>query len=157
MNTPRQIILLAHTSPEIQAFMANLEQQLQQSEPTTQWLLRCLNAPDTHGNAKVFLWSHPPRWRDTRNPQEQHSLATERACRQALLSSGVHFHVLQGSIPQRMETVLSALGMQAATAAAQSRQFALNGGRTPWRCESCSDPACEHRLFTSLLGPPPSL
>jgi len=71
-----------------------------------------------------------------------------------LLSSSTTFQVLQCRLAQRMETVLNSLGLQTDTAAAQSRQFALNGGRTPWRCESCSDPDCEHRLFTGLLNRP---
>ena len=33
----------------------------------------------------------------------------------------------------------------------QNAQYALNEGRTPWLCEKCSDPDCEHRLFTGLL------
>ena len=147
----RQITLLAEQTPEIQAFMTRLEQQLQQREPGTQWLLRCLNLPDTLNQDALFLWSHPPAWDSSVDPRMQKSLAAERACRMALLSSGVSFHILQGSDTQRLDTVLVALRLQADTPTAQSRQFALNGGRTPWRCESCSDPECEHRLFTGLL------
>ena len=152
MSASRQITLLASKTPEITAFMAGLEHQLQLLAPTIDWRLSCLEVPGANPSADLFLWSHPPEWRDASNPQEQQSLATERACRQALLRSGTAFQVLQGSLAQRMETVLHSLGLQTDTAAAQSRQFALNGGRTPWRCESCSDPDCEHRLFTGLLN-----
>ena len=154
MSASRQITLLASKTPEIAAFMAGLEHQLQLLAPTIDWRLSCLEVPGANPSTDLFLWSHPPEWRDASNPQEQQSLATERACRQALLRSGAAFQVLQGSLAQRMETVLNSLGLQTDTAAAQSRQFALNGGRTPWRCESCSDPDCEHRLFTDLLSRP---
>lgn len=152
MSASRQITLLACESPEIEAFMASLEHQLQQCAPMINWRVRCLQRPEANPSTDLFLWSHPPEWRNASNPQEQQNLATERACRQALLSSGTPFQVLQGSQAQRMDTVLNTLGLQADTAAAQSRQFALNGGRTPWRCESCSDPDCEHRFFTGLLS-----
>jgi hypothetical protein len=154
VSASRQITLLACETPEIAAFMASLEQQLQQRAPTIDWRLRCLQRPEVKPSTDLFLWSHSPEWRDASNPQEQQSRATERACRQALLGSGTAFQVLQGNQAQRMDTVLNSLRLQTDTAAAQSRQFALNGGRTPWRCESCSDPDCEHRLFTSLLGRP---
>jgi|GEM_PF-1238390 len=153
---PRQITLLAEQTPEIQDFMIRLGQQLQQRKPDTQWLLRCLNLPDTLSQDAFFLWSHAPAWHSTIEPQMQKSLATERACRMTLLSSSVSFHILQGSDAQRMDTVLVALRLRADTPTALSRQFALNGGRSPWRCESCSDPECEHRLFTGLLARPHS-
>ena len=41
-----------------------------------------------------------------------------------------------------------------ATAPWQDRersQFNINGGRDTWVCNDCSDPACEHKLFTRLL------
>lgn len=152
MSASRQITLLATKTPEIAAFMAGLEHQLQLLAPTIDWRLSCLEVAGANPSTDLFLWSHSPEWRDASTPKEQQSLATERACRQALLRSGAAFQVLQGSLAQRMETVLNSLGLQTDTAAAQSRQFALNGGRTPWRCESCSDPDCEHRLFTGLLN-----
>lgn len=154
MSASRQITLLATKTPEIAAFMAGLEHQLQLLAPTIDWRLSCLEVAGANPSTDLFLWSHSPEWRDASTPKEQQSLATERACRQALLRSGAAFQVLQGSLAQRMETVLNSLGLQTDTAAAQSRQFALNGGRTPWRCESCSDPDCEHRLFTGLLNRP---
>jgi len=154
VNASRQITLLACETPEISAFMAGLEHQLQLLAPNIDWRLSCLQRPESKQRVDLFLWSHPPEWRGASNPQEQQNLATERACRQALLRSGAAFQVLQGSLALRMETVLNSLGLQTDTAAAQSRQFALNGGRTPWRCESCSDPDCEHRLFTGLLNRP---
>jgi hypothetical protein len=33
----------------------------------------------------------------------------------------------------------------------EQTQFAINQGRTVWQCNECSDPDCEHKLFTALL------
>jgi len=75
--------------------------------------------------------------------------------RQALERSGILYRVVYGQGPQRLNNALLALGLAAEDAAAgQTRehaQYALNAGRTPWSCEKCSDPDCEHRLFTGLL------
>jgi nicotinamide riboside kinase len=34
----------------------------------------------------------------------------------------------------------------------ENAQFAINEGRTVWQCNECSDPECEHKLFTGLLA-----
>lgn len=75
--------------------------------------------------------------------------------RQALTRSGVRFRVVYGQGHQRLNNALLALGLtgedEAAWHTRQNAQYALNEGRTPWLCEKCSDPDCEHRLFTGLL------
>lgn len=75
--------------------------------------------------------------------------------RQALERSGILYRVVYGQGLQRLNNALLALGLGAEDEAAwhtrQNAQFALNEGRTPWSCEKCSDPDCEHRLFTGLL------
>jgi HTH-type transcriptional regulator, transcriptional repressor of NAD biosynthesis genes len=74
--------------------------------------------------------------------------------RSALARAGVAYQVVYGQGPQRLENARLALD-RAASAAHPGRasgQFGLQGGRMPWSCEKCSDPACEHRLFTGLLG-----
>lgn len=153
-TTPRQITLLAHDTPDVTAFMTALAQALQSREPATGWQVQRLDHPVAHNPQHLFLWSQALSWESAAAPDAAASQETERACRQALLSSGECFQVLQGDTQQRINTVLSSLGLLPDTAQAQARQFALNGGRTPWRCESCSDPDCEHRLFTGLLGRP---
>ncbi len=76
--------------------------------------------------------------------------------REALTRHGLHFKVVYGQGLGRLNNALLALGLDAEDEAAwerrESAQFALNEGRTPWLCEKCSDPDCEHRLFTGLLG-----
>jgi len=63
--------------------------------------------------------------------------------------------VIYGAGPSRLANALLALGLPAPDARAQQTreqaQFDLNRGRTPWSCEKCSDPDCEHKLFTGLL------
>lgn len=75
--------------------------------------------------------------------------------RQALERGGLRYRVVYGQGLQRLNNALLALGFAAEDETAwQTRlnaQFALNEGRTPWLCEKCSDPDCEHRLFTGLL------
>jgi hypothetical protein len=65
--------------------------------------------------------------------------------------------VIYGQGLARLNNALLAMGLPPENEADWQRrelaQFALNEGRTPWLCEKCSDPDCEHRLFTGLLKP----
>ena len=85
----------------------------------------------------------------------------DRLLRERLQGAGLDFRVVYGQGLARLNHALLALGEpaedEATWQARVSAQFALNAGRTPWRCENCSDPDCEHRLFTGLLarGPRP--
>lgn len=76
--------------------------------------------------------------------------------RQALDRAGVSYRVVYGQGQQRLNNALLALGMpgedDAARQAREHAQFAINQGRTTWQCNECSDPDCEHRLFTGLLA-----
>jgi HTH-type transcriptional regulator, transcriptional repressor of NAD biosynthesis genes len=76
--------------------------------------------------------------------------------RQALDRAGIHYRVVYGQGPQRLNNALLALGMTGEDGAAretrENAQFAINQGRTVWQCNECSDPDCEHRLFTGLLA-----
>ena len=76
--------------------------------------------------------------------------------RQALQGAGLAYRVVYGHGPQRLNNALLALGLVgvdvAAHAAREQAQFAINRGRSVWRCEDCSDPECEHRLFTGLMA-----
>ena len=75
--------------------------------------------------------------------------------RQALERSGIHYRVVYGQGPQRLNNALMALGLQGEDEQAlqlrEQAQFAINQGRTVWQCNECSDPECEHKLFTALL------
>jgi hypothetical protein len=54
-----------------------------------------------------------------------------------------------------LNNALLALGLEGEDASAQhireQGQFAINQGRSVWQCNDCSDPACEHKLFTRLV------
>ena len=78
--------------------------------------------------------------------------------RQSLTQAKIGFRVIYGQDLARLNNALLAMGEppegEAAWQRRHSAQFALNEGRTPWLCEKCSDPDCEHRLFTGLLKRP---
>jgi hypothetical protein len=75
--------------------------------------------------------------------------------RQALERSGMAYRVVYGQGPRRLNNALLALGLEGEDACAQhlreQGQFAINQGRSVWQCNDCSDPGCEHQLFTRLL------
>ena len=86
-------------------------------------------------------------------PQVRGSVDT--LVRQALEQSGMPYRVVYGQGPQRLNNALLALGLEGEDASAQhireQGQFAINQGRSVWQCNDCSDPACEHKLFTRLV------
>ena len=73
-----------------------------------------------------------------------------------MIQARLDFRVVYGQGLARLNNALLALGLapedEQAWLRRESAQFDLNQGRTPWQCEKCSDPDCEHRLFTGLLG-----
>jgi HTH-type transcriptional regulator, transcriptional repressor of NAD biosynthesis genes len=75
--------------------------------------------------------------------------------RQALARAGVAYRVVYGQGQQRLNNALLALGLPGENDTArqlrEQAQFAINQGRTVWQCNECSDPECEHKLFTGLL------
>jgi nicotinamide riboside kinase len=75
--------------------------------------------------------------------------------RQALERSGMAYRVVYGQGPRRLNNALLALGLAGEDACAQHirehGQYAINQGRSVWQCNDCSDPGCEHQLFTRLL------
>ena len=80
--------------------------------------------------------------------------------RQTLSQSGLAYKVIYGQGHQRLNHALLALGLAGeddlARQIREQGQFAINQGRTQWQCNECSDPECEHKLFTSLLGDRPN-
>ena len=76
--------------------------------------------------------------------------------RQALDRAGIAYRVVYGQGHQRLNNALLALGLsgedESARVTRENAQFAINDGRTVWQCNECSDPDCEHRLFTGLLA-----
>lgn len=68
--------------------------------------------------------------------------------RSGLQQAGVSFQVVYGSGPARLRNALDALRRVGIFAGAP----APSGDGRPWTwiCDKCSDPECEHRLFTGL-------
>ncbi len=88
--------------------------------------------------------------------------------RQALDAAALPYHVVYGSGPARLQAALQALEGAMQTpydgAADATKKIAVNalftspaGQNTSenmawkWVCDKCSDPQCEHRLFSQLL------
>lgn len=66
----------------------------------------------------------------------------DQGVRCILQESGIPFRVVYGQGPERLAHALDAIG------AGMPRE---GGGEWTWACEKCSDPQCEHRLFTRML------
>jgi hypothetical protein len=62
--------------------------------------------------------------------------------REALAAAQWPFAVVHGRGPERLDSALRALGLGGTQAPRRT---------AAWSCDKCSDPACEHRLFTDLL------
>jgi len=69
--------------------------------------------------------------------------------RAALARAGVSYAVVHGRGPERLASAWTALNLASDAEAAVARRTA--GQTWGWSCEKCSDPVCEHRLFTDLL------
>lgn len=79
--------------------------------------------------------------------------------RAALTRAGIAFHTVYGQGEARLMQAFSALpdtsnliaNYQDSTGT-QPRFHSKNVSSWSWPCDKCSDPACEHRLFTDLIG-----
>ena len=63
--------------------------------------------------------------------------------RAMLGQAGIPFRVVYGSGPDRVAAALAAIGSSLAPAAPAATWV--------WQCDKCSDPDCEHRLFSALI------
>jgi HTH-type transcriptional regulator, transcriptional repressor of NAD biosynthesis genes len=77
--------------------------------------------------------------------------ATDAVLRRELQLAGVSFQTIYGQGPARLEQALRVLG-RALGRDLVAPNPAWSQGRRPWTCEKCSDPDCEHRLFSGLLA-----
>lgn len=91
-------------------------------------------------------------------PPEQQPLqqTADAQLRAALDAAAIGYRVVYGAGPARLASALRALESMADKTAGNA-----TGPREPdaprmvaWGCEKCSDPVCEHRLFTALTRPP---
>jgi hypothetical protein len=71
--------------------------------------------------------------------------------RSTLEEAGLPYGLVYGSGAERLRNALAAID----SASPEERRVAHAAGRRwTWSCEKCSDPECEHRLFTGLSGSP---
>lgn len=79
--------------------------------------------------------------------------ATDALLRRELQGAGIAFQTVYGQGAARLQQALRAVG-GALGRPLVAEDPALAKGLRPWSCENCSDPDCEHRLFTGLLSRP---
>jgi nicotinamide riboside kinase len=143
-TTPGVRVVLADTSPLLTAVYSDLyfgDQTLYSGALDWQrraglTLLMGLDLP----------WVPDGLFRDSAAVRE----ATDTALRQALQAAGLPYQTVHGKGEARTRQALRAIG------AALGQPLVTNdpawpAGRRPWSCDTCSDPGCEHRLFTQLL------
>jgi nicotinamide riboside kinase len=75
--------------------------------------------------------------------------------RAALSRSGVTWQVIYGHGAARLEKAMNAIYSIANRdlSTLENGQNSSKSGAWSWPCDKCSDPDCEHRLFTGLLSP----
>lgn len=78
--------------------------------------------------------------------------AADAQLRAELQSAGLPYQVVYGTGEQRLRSALLALAAAGMLPAAPAPHDEEGGAARAWTwtCEKCSDPACEHRLFTRL-------
>ncbi|WP_439113549.1 AAA family ATPase [Hydrogenophaga sp.] len=76
--------------------------------------------------------------------------ATDTVLRRELQAAGMGFQTVYGRGGARLQQALRAIGPLLGEALAPTDP-SLSEGRVAWNCEKCSDPACEHRLFSQLI------
>jgi len=76
--------------------------------------------------------------------------AIDNILRRELQAAGLPFQTVYGRGDARMRQALAALGPLLGSSLIDAAPV-LAQGRVAWSCDKCSDPECEHRLFTGLL------
>lgn len=78
--------------------------------------------------------------------------ATDAVLRRHLQAAGLPFQTVYGRDGERTAQALRAICRLLGRALVPPPDASWVGGRRPWGCEKCSDPDCEHRLFSALLA-----
>lgn len=80
--------------------------------------------------------------------------------RAQLARAGISFHVVYGAGPARLANALAVINRQTASFSVADNIDSTRATGTisskdkvkwHWRCDKCSDPECEHRLFAQLV------
>lgn len=77
--------------------------------------------------------------------------AVDAAIRRELQAAGLAFQTIHGHGQARADQALRAIGRCLGRDLTTTEQT-LTTGRRAWSCDQCSDPDCEHRLFSKLLA-----
>jgi nicotinamide riboside kinase len=77
--------------------------------------------------------------------------ATDTLLRRELDAACLPYQTIYGQQDARLQQALRAVGRWLGRDLLPADP-ALTEWRTPWRCDNCSDPDCERRLFTGLMG-----
>ncbi len=84
----------------------------------------------------------------------EHRANADALLRRELQSRGIPFQTIYGTGKQRLRNALRALTPMLTPLlghAPVATDALRTQGRPGWACEACSDPACEHRLFSRLM------
>ncbi|WP_439607764.1 AAA family ATPase [Hydrogenophaga sp.] len=92
-------------------------------------------------------WQADGLFRDSPDMRE----ATDALLRRELQAAGIGFQTVYGQGGARLQQALRAIGARLGRPLVHDDP-ALATGRGNWTCDNCSDPECEHRLFTGLLS-----
>jgi HTH-type transcriptional regulator, transcriptional repressor of NAD biosynthesis genes len=76
--------------------------------------------------------------------------ALDALLRRELQAAQLPFHTVYGQGAARLQMALRTVGARLGRVLVASEPEWGNG-RVTWNCENCSDPACEHRLFSRLV------
>jgi protein tyrosine phosphatase (PTP) superfamily phosphohydrolase (DUF442 family) len=91
-----------------------------------------------------------------RADEDASTQARQAFLREQLHAAGVAYGVLHGEdaaiVQQAWQALQSALGLAQQTDDAQPTAEARSLATWRSNCEKCSDPVCEHRLFSDLVG-----
>ena len=79
--------------------------------------------------------------------------AIDALLRRELQAGGIAYQTVYGQGEARLVQALRAIGTALGRPLVHEDP-ALATGLRPWSCDNCSDPDCEHRLFTGLLSRP---
>jgi len=88
-------------------------------------------------------------------PEQARREAFDARLRALLTDAAVRYQVVYGQGAQRIDNALHAIEAVATKARSKSARNQLDDKPMrlrAWDCEKCSDPDCEHRLFSTLAG-----
>jgi hypothetical protein len=115
--------------------------------------IACLESDTPHEGDAVLLMGL-----DLAPPSSAHS-AQDAQWRQHLSAAGINFQVIYGQGEARLHQALHAIARRLMTThSGLAARLLRQEPAVRWQgaCEACSDPVCEHRLFSRLLTTRPS-